>query len=219
MKACLGIISYLPDGIREDRLRELKDLLNSCSDYFPGIDIILISQNYKDYIPIAPKNRIILYSYNQKLGILVARKKLRELFINSDYDYLIMLDDDTQIYGEKENNFIKTLEDNPDSFACFDWDRGQLWMFAISKSLFKKVEYPELDAESGDIFEDTYLSHICREIQPNYIDTSKININRRAGGRKSTWWNNQHYNIRKMEIKTNKLIKHDLKYKYGTIKK
>lgn len=214
MKVCLGIISYLPDGIRENRLSELKNLIKSCSEYFPDIDIIIVAQNYQDYIPTSDRNKIILYSYQNKLGILNARKKLRELFINSDYDYLIMLDDDTCIYGEKNNNFIETLKENPDNFACFDWYRGQLWLFAISKSLFSKVEYPDLDAEAGDVFEDTYLSQICKHLCPNYIDTSKININRRAGGRQSTWWNNKNYNIKKMEMKTNELISHDLKYKY-----
>ena len=50
-----------------------------------------------------------LYSYNNKLGITGARKKLREIFINSEYDYLIMLDDDNRIYGEVNNNFLEVL--------------------------------------------------------------------------------------------------------------
>ena len=121
LKFCIGIISYLPDKIRDERLEKIKSLLNECSLYFPSIDIIIISQNYKDYFPEVNSNKIILYSYKNKLGILNARKKLREIFINSDYDYLIMMDDDIKLTGNPtENNLIKIVEEEPSSFACFD---------------------------------------------------------------------------------------------------
>ena len=107
MKACIGIISYFPDDLKEIRESALNNLLRDCFTYFPGVDIIIVAQNYKGYIPQVNKNKIILYSYNNKLGITGARKKLREIFINSEYDYLIMLDDDNRIYGEVNNNFLE----------------------------------------------------------------------------------------------------------------
>lgn len=209
MKACIGIVSYLPDKIREERLNEVKALLQDCSLYFPGVDIVIVSQNYKDYVPQSENNNIILYSYKNKLGITKARKKLREIFINSDYDYLIMLDDDNQIYGEINNNFLEVLEENPNNFVCFDWDYGQLWLFAISKNLFKLIEYPNTSAEQGYIFEDIYLSKMCKELCPNYIDSKKININRKSRKGSSTWWNNS-YNLKQMVKNTNDLISKDI---------
>ena len=216
MKICIGIVSYLPESkIWEERLAAINSLLTDCSHYFPNIDIIIIAQNYKDYIPKSENNKIILYNYKEKLGILGARKKLREIFINSDYDYLIMFDDDTHILGPIKNNFIETLENNPDKFVCFDWDRGQLWLFAISKSLFKRIEYPESDPELGGVFEDIYLSRICKYLCPEYIDSSKININRVQSRINSTWWDDKIYNIRTMVKNTENLIKNDIKSKFS----
>ena len=218
MRACIGIISYFPDNLKTIRESCLNNLIKSCSDYFPGVDIVLVAQNYKGYIPRSNKNRIVLYSYKDKLGITGARKKLREIFINSEYDYLIMMDDDNQILGNTNNNLLEVLENNPDKFVCFNWDFGQLYLFTISKSLFKKIEYPELTAEEGKIFEDLYLSQICKSLCPDYIRAEEINITSKTAGNKSTWWNNS-YDLKKMVANTYKLIDNDLKNKYGTIKK
>jgi len=218
LRKCIGIISYFPDDLKEIRESDLNNLLRDCSTYFPWVDVIIVAQNYKGYIPKSNKNRIILYSYKDKLGITGARKKLREIFINSEYDYLIMMDDDNQILGNTNNNLLEVLENNPDKFICFNWDFGQLYLFTISKSLFKKVEYPELTAENGEIFEDLYLSQICKALCPNYIDSKEINITSKTSGDKSTWWNNS-YNLKRMVANTYKLIDSDLKNKYGTIKK
>ena len=91
----IGIISYLPDDkyIRNKRIEKLNNLILKCNQLFPGIEIIIIAQNYQDYQPKGNSIRIV--DFYKPLGITGARKALRRVFL--DYctkDYLIMLDDD-----------------------------------------------------------------------------------------------------------------------------
>ena len=98
MKKVIGIVSYLPDDecIRQERKDKLKYLIYKCELYFQ-LPFIIIAQNWNedDNKTITIKNGNI-YHYD-KLGIVGARKKLREHFLNSEYNYLIMLDDDCVI--------------------------------------------------------------------------------------------------------------------------
>ena len=218
MKFCIGIVSYLPDRIRDYRIKLISSLLNSCSNIFPGIDIIIVAQNYKDFIPTS-NSRIILLNYKDKLGIHGARKTLRKYFINSDYDYLITLDDDSKLSGTKENGdkYLSLLENNPHKFGIMNWDRGQLILFAISKYLYSKIEYPKETCESGEIFEDIYISSICKHLCPNYINLKDSGISIGWDNETSTWWDTKKYNIRKMNTRTNEVISRDINNKY-TIK-
>jgi len=217
MKFCIGIVSYLPDRIRNYRIGLINNLLNSCSNIFPGIDIIIVAQNYRDFIP-SSNNRIILLNYRDKLGIHGARKALREYFINSDYDYLITLDDDSILKGTKENGdkYLKLLENNPNKFGIMNWARGQLILFAISRSLYTRVEYPTETCEGGQIFEDIYISSICKHLCPNYIDLKSSGISINWDNETSTWWDRNKYNLKAMERNTKAVIDRDIAAKYTT---
>ena len=204
----IGIVSYFPDEIREQRQNSLNNLINKCSIIFPGIDIIIVAQNWRDFRPYSETNKFIIYKFN-KLGIVGARSKLRDIFINSEYDFLIMFDDDNIIEGTKENGdkYINLMKNNPDGFGVFDFYRGQFWGFCISKSLFKKVEFLEQCPETGQIFEDTYISHICLYHHPQFTDLKESGVKIIENWKvKSTWWDNKKYNIKQMEINTYKLI-------------
>ena len=52
MKKCIGIISYLPDNekVRETRVRRLNKLLHKLDEIF-NLPIIIIAQNYQDFLP------------------------------------------------------------------------------------------------------------------------------------------------------------------------
>ena len=206
MNICIGIVSYFPDSIREHRIIKFNNLIKKCSEIFPDINIIIIAQNWKNFN--VPVNNCKIFNYD-KLGIAGARNKLREWFINSEYDYLIMFDDDNVLKGDYESGLklISMIENHPNGFGIFNWKRGQLWGFAISKSLFKIVNYPSKTAENGEIFEDTYLSQVCKYLYPNYVDLNKsgVWVGEEPGG-KSTWWDWNKYNLRQMEINTDKLI-------------
>lgn len=206
-KFVIGIVSYFPDNIREQRINRFNDLINKISEVFPNLDVFIIAQNWKDYLPHSSTNKLICVKYNYKLGILGARNKLRDRFINSNYDYLIMFDDDNIIYGDKVcgDKLIEFMHNK--EFGIFNWERGQLLGFCISKSLFKTVQYPLQSAESGAVFEDVYLSQVCKILQPDFVDLNSTGMRVKAdGGVQSTWWNNKKYNIKQMEINTYKLI-------------
>ena len=98
MKPCIGIISYLPDNdLREFRYKNCQELIQQCDEIF-NIPIIIICQNYKG-LKLKSKN-LIRYDYD-KLGIVQARKTLRDKFLNSKFDYIILNDDDVTITGTR----------------------------------------------------------------------------------------------------------------------
>ena len=75
----IGIISWLPEDVieREQRLNRFCKLLEGIDKFFPNIPVIIIAQNWKDYVPDPQNNDFVIYHYN-KLGILQARKELRK---------------------------------------------------------------------------------------------------------------------------------------------
>ena len=99
----------------------------------------------------------------ERLGITKARKELRQKFLESDYDCLIMLDDDCVIGGSlaAAQLYLYTIDQHPDMYGTF---HGTLLkLFAMPRSLFEQVDYPDLEAERGEIFEDIYLVSLLRK--------------------------------------------------------
>ena len=137
MKPCIGIVSYFPNDpkIRPIRIARLDALLQRCSQVL-DLPILIVAQNWQDYQIKSNCSKIIVYSYKGRLGIVGARRKLREIFLNSEYDYLIMLDDDAELRGDKAlfDRFLKELESNPDGF-CKIKDNTLLQLFSISKEI------------------------------------------------------------------------------------
>lgn len=149
----IGIISYLPDSptLRSYRKEKLLQLLAQCNKLF-NLPIIIIAQNWRpdDYLK---NDNYIIYYYN-KLGIVGARKKLREKFIHSSYDYLIMLDDDCSISGSPcaIDQYLKEIDEHPDMYGVFNGNL--LKLFAISKKIFKRIQYMDYTPEKNEAFED-----------------------------------------------------------------
>ena len=111
MKIVIGIPSYLPDNkeVREYRFNRLKALINKCNQLF-NLPIYIVTQNYKEEkLYLTGYKNIMLSEDYTPLGIVGARRKLREYFLNSDYDYLIMLDDDIIIYGISGKSYLKQI--------------------------------------------------------------------------------------------------------------
>lgn len=159
MNICIGIISYLPDesSDRNVRLSRLHSLLIKCDSIFKK-DIVIIAQNWHDVtLPKLQHTNITIYKYPNKLGITGARIKLREKFLASKYDYLIMLDDDADVKGTELDGllYLQQIEAHPGMYGVFK--ELLLKFFAISKEMYSKIEFPKLEAEKGEIFEDMYL--------------------------------------------------------------
>ena len=116
----IGIISYLPDDkeVREYRKNKLSALIDKAISLF-NLPIMIIAQNYseEDIWDIKNKdNKILIYDYIHKLGITGARKVLREKFLKSSYDYLIMIDDDVELIGNSSDKYLSQIDENPDCF-------------------------------------------------------------------------------------------------------
>ena len=208
MKKVIGIISYLPDDekLRRTRKAKLELLLAQCNSLF-YLPIIIIAQNW-DGSEAVPVNCII-YHYD-KLGITGARRELRKRFLESEYDYLIMLDDDCNIIGtaEQAKQYLDLIDLNPGKFGTF---KGTLFkLFAISKEIFQQEDFPELEAEKGEIFEDIYFVGKLRRKYPQ----SEFDLNRSglmetsdsAWDENSTWFHYQ-YNKREIGDKTRALLR------------
>ena len=165
MKPLIGIISYLPNDkeIRARRLHCLEELIRDCNRIF-NLPIYIVIQNYtdEDIKKVASFNNVTVSSKLEKLGILLARRILRDMFLAFDYDTLIMLDDDCVITGTPEDGqeYLKQLEEHPGCFGEFNYTL--LKLFSISKEIFEKEDYPEINPENGEGFEDRVFVETLR---------------------------------------------------------
>lgn len=122
IKKCFGIPSYLPETEpdRSERIERLNRMFDQLNTLFPTVDFLIIAQNWKDYkVPSNIKDRCIIKSY-APLGILKARQELRNEFLETDYGYIIMADDDLIVEcddKEAPDRFLKAMDNNPNGFC------------------------------------------------------------------------------------------------------
>lgn len=197
----IGIISYLPDDkkTREHRFTDLKWLINVCN-YLFGLPIYIVIQNYtQEEEAIIKKCKNVTLSTNyDKLGILQARRTLRDYFIESTYSNLIMLDDDCKIVGsvEQAKSYLRQIEENRDCFIEFNGTL--LKLFCISKDIFKEVDYDDVNPENEEGFEDRVFVNKLRNL---YKDKRRIFVkcgleeySTSTKDEYSTWYTNQDIN-------------------------
>lgn len=207
MKNVIGIISYLPDDKekRNKRLKLLFSLLSDCHRIF-NLPIIIVAQNWKAELVRVPWATI--YRYDDKLGILGARRELRRIFLESDYDNLIMLDDDSIICGNEVDGkeYLNQLENNPGMF--YEFQNTLLKLFAISKEIFQQQDYVDVNPEKEEGFEDRVFVNILRYKFPDKrFVLDKHNLQESSistDDELSTWHTNQ--SNKKMLNNTEKLI-------------
>ena len=213
MNKLIGIISYLPNNpdIRFTRVEKLTTLINSCNEIF-DLPILIIAQNWDASLisKIAGIKNIKLEFY-PKLGIVGARNQLRKSFLNSNYDYLIMLDDDCVLNGTKEDGlkYKDQLDNNPNMY--YEFNKSLLKLFAIHRSIFEKVSFnPNVNPESGEGFEDRlFYNTLLKKYPDNHFKFNVDNLKCTSKSTKdenSTWYTNQ--NIKEMLEKTFNLIDH-----------
>lgn len=115
---CIGIISYFPDEVevRNYRQKLCFDLINKCQEVFAGVPIIVVAQNWQG----RKIEGATLYEYDQ-LGIYQARNELKKIFLASEYDNLIMLDDDAVLKGDEIDGrlYLKEASNNPNKIGYF----------------------------------------------------------------------------------------------------
>jgi len=202
----IGIISWLPDDTtRKIRQKKLEELLIKCDSLF-NLPVIIIAQDWDNTVSITPNCAV--FSFN-KLGITGARKKLREKFLESNYDYLIMLDDDCDLVGTKGDaqKYIEQINNHPESVGIFK--KMLLKLFAISKTIMYQIEYEDINAEKGEGFEDMLFVEKCKkEFPDNYFIFERYgldDISNSGNDKYSTWWKGQ-YVKKEMGDKSREII-------------
>ena len=211
-----GIISYFPSNdspahieTRRERSRRFRELLFKLEELWPDIDIIVIAQNWQDFELPHIKNKIIQYDY-QKLGILGARRELRKKFLESKYDYLIMLDDDGRVLQANPNLYVQTIDEHPKGIGVIRHRSCPLMFLAISKYIYQQIDMPDVDAEKGEGFEDDIFVANCFSQFPDLAyDFPKECIEEFSlkytgpGACPSTWAKEQKYDWDYMRAYTN----------------
>lgn len=208
LKKVFGIVSWFPDinPDRQQRLARFNRLLDQLKTLWPDVPVMIIAQNWHGCkLNYSVDN---LYEYEKALGILGARKMLRKKFLESEYDYLIMLDDDAIIQcdtASAASDYIKSIDEHPDGF-CFikgshnvlnPYADSQLNLCAISKAIYAKEDMVNIDATKGDGYEDrifSYLLHVKYaknefDVLPNIRCIHFKNMQEKVV---STWANGEH---------------------------
>ena len=186
LKKCFGIISWLPNNIsRQQRQDRLNQLLKQLNELWPTIDILIIAQNCQDFKTAEVSNNIIIKEYPE-LGILGARRALREEFLALDYDYIIMFDDDA-IVEYKDNTYITFMEEvdkHPKGF-CFihgnnsryhPYCAAQLNLCAISRYIYEKEPMVDIDPQKNEGFEDSIYACLLHHKWGKYEFNPPIGI-------------------------------------------
>lgn len=204
MKICIGIISYLPDEIekRQIRFKQCQNLLEQCDSIF-NVPIIIICQNYKDEV-LYSKN-LIRYDY-EKLGIVNARKTLRNKFLQSDFDYIILNDDDISIIGDYNEGQLFLQEIERVNEQCIVQNATLFSGFCISKNLFSQIDIPNLEAANGEGFEDFAFYKILSFLINKTPRKIKTKIIFRHSFGTSTWGNKELF------LKSKQMQDHTLEY-------
>lgn len=167
LKKVFGIISYFPNSdsayhteMRTSRTRRFFELLYTLENLWPDVDIIIIAQNWNGLEIPGIKNSVTVYHY-PKLGILGARRELRHKFLESEYDYLIMLDDDGKISADDPSLYMSEIDKHPGGVGVIRHNRCPLMLMAISKDIYSQIDMPEIRAENGEGFEDDIFVASC----------------------------------------------------------
>jgi hypothetical protein len=201
LKKVFGIISYFPNSdtpyhteTRTKRTKRFFSMLYRLEELWPTVDIIIIAQNWQGLAIPDIHNRVTIYNY-PKLGILNARKELRKKFLESEYDYLIMMDDDAIIEYADSERYLKEIDDHPNGVGVIRHNKCPLMFCAVSKSIYSQQDMVDIDAENGQGFEDDiFVATVFNkfpdkafDFSPNVIKEISFRYDGELGAVPSTW--------------------------------
>ena len=199
IKKCFGLISWLPDKEehRQQRITRLNSTFEQLIKLFGNdIEFLIIAQNWNDYeIPKFVEHATI--KKFDKLGILGARKMLRKCFVESDYDYLIMCDDDIVLEEKIEDAariYLSELDKHPDgfSFLKYGWS---LTFCAVSRWIYEREDMVDVDPEKSEGYEDVIFPNLLHykyknhEFKTEHLLKFVQHENKFHKNHKSTWMN------------------------------
>ena len=117
----IGQISYLPNNeLRTKRFEAARTQIEWLHKVLPSVKITSVLQNYTDAERDLIKSDNII-GFSNPIGAGKARNLILEKFYNSNYDWLLLCDDDT-ILDDKYHceNFIEELSNNEKKFSGID---------------------------------------------------------------------------------------------------
>ena len=175
MKTCIGIISWLPDDekVREVRLKRLKSLITKCRLNMGDLHIFIVAQNWKEH-DIDPRTYLTIYHYD-KLGITGAREELRKKFLETDYDYMLCLDDDFELTDYKQDfkEYLRIATKLPG--RLIEHKNYLMNLCVMSRYIAEKYPFDTtISAENGTGFEDWIWISVVEKKEPTRV----IKLNR-----------------------------------------
>jgi len=223
MKKCFGIISWFPDDktARAKRIARFEQLLKQLNYYWPTTPIMIIAQNWGNYTTPIINNPLIIH-YAEKLGITKARKELRKKFLESDFQFLITLDDDTiiKVNSQKDAYNMMLIVDNnkngfsfrrgPDTIPGTFYGPGHLILAFISRKILEELDFSNISAVDEEGYEDCIYAHLCYYVHPelefDYPKGIGIDFFAIQRGVPSTWYYNKDFN--KIQNNTVKILQY-----------
>lgn len=137
----IGIVSYLPDDgkIRTKRLEGIRLQAEKIRSIYPDNEFVVIAQNYREDELITDLD-ITYKVYSEPLGAGRARNLLLEYFYESDYDFLMLCDDDTIWYPYYDiAGFFKHINSKPEDF----YDAMAISLLEPEYHPYKKANYED----------------------------------------------------------------------------
>lgn len=119
MSIMIGQVSYLPDNeLRTKRIEAARIQIKWFNEVLPNTQIISVAQNYGDSDHV---DGVVYRDYENGIGAGPARNKILKYFYDTDYDWLLLCDDDTVLYSHySADEFIRDIAYNPEKYEKVD---------------------------------------------------------------------------------------------------
>lgn len=210
MNICIGIVSYFPDNaeVRAGRQKRASLCLRQCKKLF-NLPVIIIAQNWKNDCRNLEKECKKIIFYKDRLGICAAREELREFFIASEYDYMIMLDDDSLLKGSilSVKKYLYLIRENPDG-AILRRGSTLIKLVAISKNIAKQIRFDIVNPEKNEGYEDAYVTFYLRRYFKDKISEYDMGLTEMSNSENDPYstWSNKAFVNRKLLYENNAKI-------------
>lgn len=227
MNVIVGIPSWLPmDCNRSVRFNALLSLLKQINTLWPWMHICIYAQNWDEFSYAKVLNsfqNVQIKVVTGRPGILKARKELRKWLLSTHGDYFLLFDDDAHIVNKNDAHLkiYDLLKQNPKGWSFSRHHRqghnpnkynpfcdSQLNFAFISRYVLEREDFPDVNPEKGEGFEDRIYS---MTLYCKYYDTyweqpfEDLYSDHFHNGGPSTWAKMRKYPWKQMQENTNKI--------------